>query len=83
VDTEPGSDCFDTVSSRRPIASDHLLPHIEHEDNLLFRIADELFDEQDTRSLSQGFEHAAATLGADRLEFYEEMSSELEKTWGI
>jgi len=63
--------------------SDLLVGHIEHEDNMLFRIADELFDEQDTKSLSQGFEHALARLGADRLEVLEEMASELEKTWAI
>jgi hemerythrin-like domain-containing protein len=63
--------------------SDLLLPHIEHEDSLLFRIADEVLDEEEIKSLSEAFKQAAAELGADRLEVYEKTAAELEETWGI
>ena len=63
--------------------SDLLLPHIEHEDSMLFRIADELLDEEEMEFLSQAFKRAAVEFGAARLEVYEEMAAELEETWGI
>ena len=63
--------------------SDLLLPHIEHEDSMLFRIADELLDEEELKSLNESFNRAAVELGVDRLAVYEEMAAELEETWGI
>jgi hemerythrin-like domain-containing protein len=63
--------------------SDLLLPHIEHEDSMLFRIADELLDEEQIKLLSEAFKQTAAELGADRVEVYEKMAAELEETWGI
>jgi hemerythrin-like domain-containing protein len=63
--------------------SDLLLPHIEHEDSILFRIADEMLDEKETKFLSEAFKQAAAELGADRVEAYEKMAAELEESWGI
>jgi hemerythrin-like domain-containing protein len=62
---------------------DLLVPHIEHEDSMLFRIADELLDEEEITFLSEGFKYAAAEIGAVQLEVYEEMAAELEETWGI
>ena len=63
--------------------SDLLLPHIEHEDNMLFRLADELLGEEEITFLNEGFERAVADVGADRLESYEKTATELEESWGI
>ena len=63
--------------------SDLLLPHIEHEDNMLFRLADELLGVEEIRFLNEGFEHAVAEAGADRLDAYEKTATEMEETWGI
>jgi len=63
--------------------SDLLLPHIEHEETMLFRLADDLFDEKETKFLNEAFKQAAVELGADRLAAYEETAAELEETWGI
>ena len=63
--------------------SDLLLPHIEHEESLLFRIADELLDEEDIRFLGEAFKQAADAFGPDRLQTYEEGASQLEASWGI
>jgi hemerythrin-like domain-containing protein len=63
--------------------SDLLLPHIEHEESLLFRIADELLDEEDTAFLGAAFRQAADEFGADRLQIFEETASQLEVSWSI
>jgi hemerythrin-like domain-containing protein len=63
--------------------SDLLLPHIEHEDTMLFRLADDLFGENENEFLNEAFKQAAIELGADRLAAYEEAAAELEETWGI
>ena len=62
---------------------DLLIPHIEHEETMLFRLADEMLDENETNNLSEAFKHAASELGAERLAFYEGMATELEEAWGI
>jgi hemerythrin-like domain-containing protein len=63
--------------------SDLLLTHIEHEDGMLFRIADEVLDEEDVKFITQGFECAVAELGSDRVEVYEKTAAELEESWGL
>jgi len=63
--------------------SDLLVPHIEHEDNMLFRLAEELFGESELKFLSAGFEQAGVEFGADRLAAYEDAATELEETWAI
>ena len=63
--------------------SDLLVAHIEHEDSMLFRLADELLGPEELKFLTLGFEDAVADVGADSLEAYEKRATELEETWGI
>jgi len=63
--------------------SDLLVAHIEHEDSMLFRLADELLGPEEMKYLALGFEDAVANVGADSLQAYEERATELEETWGI
>jgi hemerythrin-like domain-containing protein len=62
---------------------DLLLPHIEHEEAMLFRLADEMLDEDETNFLIEAFKHASAEFGAERLAFYEGLAAELEESWSI
>jgi hemerythrin-like domain-containing protein len=63
--------------------SDLLVAHIEHEDSMLFRIAEEILDESELTALREAFKHAASELGADRLQSYERTATELEETWAL
>lgn len=63
--------------------SELLIPHIEHEDNMLFRLAEELLDAADIVLLSEGFKDTAFNVGAERLENLEKTASVLEETWAI
>jgi hemerythrin-like domain-containing protein len=63
--------------------TDHLLGHIEKEDGVLLRLADEILDEEDKASLREGFGKAEAELGAAVYEKYERIASELEHSWAV
>jgi hemerythrin-like domain-containing protein len=63
--------------------SDHLLGHIDKEDGILLRLADEILDEGDKASLSESFRQAEASLGAGTYEKYERIASELERSWAL
>ena len=63
--------------------TDHLLGHIDKEDGILLRLADEILDEEDEASLREGFGKAEAELGAARYEKYERIASELEHSWAV
>ena len=63
--------------------SDLLLSHIEHEDSMLFRIAEELLENETKQALNEVFERCAAEFGADCIEAYEKMAGELEDSWAI
>ncbi|HKR62080.1 MAG TPA: hemerythrin domain-containing protein [Pyrinomonadaceae bacterium] len=63
--------------------SDLLLPHLEHEETILFRLADDMLDENETDFLREAFKHAAAEFGVERLAAYEQMAVEQEEAWGI
>ncbi|HKG22698.1 MAG TPA: hemerythrin domain-containing protein [Blastocatellia bacterium] len=83
-----GYRCVDPYSRGRFLEaarrySAHLLSHIEREDTILFRIADEILDESDKESLSEAFKKAGAELGPGEYEKYERLASTLERTWGV
>jgi hemerythrin-like domain-containing protein len=80
-DVDPNSRRHFIEAARR--YSNYLLSHIEQEDSILFRIADEILDESDKESLSEAFKKDAAAIGAGQYEKYELLASTLERTWGI
>lgn len=63
--------------------TDHLLGHIDKEDGILLRLADEILDEEDEAALRAGFGKAEAELGAAAREKYEHIASELEHSWAL
>jgi len=63
--------------------SSHLLTHMDKEEAILFRLADEIIDDQDKAALSEGFTQASVNLGAGAREKYDEVASELEREWAL
>jgi hemerythrin-like domain-containing protein len=60
----------------------HLIGHMQHEEAILFRLAEEMLDEQIKDSLN----HAFAAGSAETQEMnqrYEQMAEELEKSWAV
>lgn len=62
---------------------DHLLSHIDKEDAILLRLADEILDEEDVASLSAGFRQAETELGVGANERYDGIASALERDWAL
>ncbi|MBI3950742.1 MAG: hemerythrin domain-containing protein [Acidobacteria bacterium] len=60
---------------------DLLTQHIQKEDHVLFRIAEEVLNEDALASLGQKFEQAEVELGAGIHEQYERIAAELEIVW--
>jgi len=58
-----------------------LLSHIEKEDNVLFRMAEQVLDDEAMGSLSEAFEKVEAELGIGVHQHYENLAAALEKTW--
>ncbi|MFL6216547.1 MAG: hemerythrin domain-containing protein [Blastocatellia bacterium] len=63
--------------------SAHLIGHMQKEEAILFRVADELLDDEEKDELMAGFRRAEATLGAGVYERYEKIATELEKNWAV
>jgi len=61
---------------------DHLIRHIQQEEAILFRLAEEMLDERVKDSLTHAFaeENAEVREWAQR---YEELAKELEKNWTV
>lgn len=62
---------------------DHLLSHIDKEDAILLRLADEILDEEDIALLGAGFKQAEMELGAGVNEKYDGIASALEREWAL
>jgi hemerythrin-like domain-containing protein len=60
-----------------------LTRHIEEEDQVLFKLAEEMLDETEKAALGAAFEQAEAELGADVPEKYEQIAVELERAWAV
>jgi hemerythrin-like domain-containing protein len=58
-----------------------LTQHIQKEDHILFKIAEQVLDETALTSLAEAFEREEAELGAGTHEQYERIAAELEKAW--
>ena len=63
--------------------TDHLLSHIDKEDGILLRLAEEILDEEDKTWLSEGFKRAEAELGAGTYAEYDRVASGLERSWAV
>jgi hemerythrin-like domain-containing protein len=60
-----------------------LVGHIEKEDNILFRIGDEVLDDAEKRALAESFKETDAALGDLSLEDYELLATSLEEKWAV
>lgn len=60
-----------------------LTAHIELEDSVLFRLADEVLEEEDKKYISDAFNQAASELGEGAVERYEQTASNLERAWAL
>lgn len=63
--------------------SSHLIGHMQKEEAILFRVADEMLDEEEKTSLMADFRKAESELGADVYEKYERIATELENEWAV
>ncbi len=61
----------------------HLLSHMRREDAILFTLAEEMLDEQEKEALHQAFIQAEVGLGLNSVAHYEQLASELEKSWSV
>jgi hemerythrin-like domain-containing protein len=61
---------------------DHLIGHMQQEDAILFRLAEEMLDDQIKDSLIQSFAGKNAE-AQDITQRYEQLAEELEKAWAV
>jgi hemerythrin-like domain-containing protein len=62
---------------------DHLLAHMEKEDSILFKLADEVLDDVEKDALSKAFKNVERQLPRRTQPEYEQMATELEERWGV
>jgi len=62
---------------------DLMVGHMETEDRVLFRLAEEILDEKDKAELSLAFKQAELALGSGALEKYEQIAAGLEREWTL
>lgn len=60
-----------------------LVGRIEKEDGILFKLGDEILDEDDKSALSDGFKKFDAELGGSTTHEFEQIASELEEKWAV
>lgn len=60
-----------------------LVGHIEKEDSVLYRIGDEVLEDEDKAALAASFKQADAVLGDRTLQDYERLASEIEEKWAM
>jgi hemerythrin-like domain-containing protein len=63
--------------------SRHLISHMRREDAILFTLAEEVLDEPAKAAVHQAFIEAEVGFGKDSVAHYEQLASELEKSWSI
>lgn len=63
--------------------SDFLIAHFEREDNVMFRLVEELLDDASKRDLSDAFKNAERELGPENYKKYQESARELERDWAF
>ena len=57
--------------------------HMEREDQILFRLAEDIFEEADKFELDRAFRQAESKFGPGLPERYERIALELERTWAV
>jgi hemerythrin-like domain-containing protein len=62
---------------------DHMVGHIQEEDAILFRLAEEVLDEAVKASLTQSFAQEEAQNSDGMVARYELLAQELEKNWAV
>lgn len=60
-----------------------LVGHIEKEDNILFRLGDEILDDEDKAALAESFKQFDSDLGGRTPQDFERIASELEEKWAV
>jgi len=60
-----------------------LVGHILKEDDILFRLGDEILDEQGKTALTDGFKQFDSDLGGRTVQEFESIASELEEKWAV
>lgn len=60
-----------------------LVEHIEKEDNILFRLGDEILDDEDKAALIESFKQVDSDLGGRTPQDFERIASELEEKWAV
>ena len=60
-----------------------LIGHIEKEDSILFRIADEILEDEEKDALVERFKQLDVALGGRSLQDYERIASEMEAQWAL
>jgi hemerythrin-like domain-containing protein len=63
--------------------ANHLLAHIQKEDTLLFRFAEDLLEEEDKTALIQHLSPQANPLQAAIVQKYEQLATHLEQAWAV
>jgi hemerythrin-like domain-containing protein len=63
--------------------SGHLIGHMQKEEAILFRLADELLDEEEKAALLADFRRAESEIGVGVYERYARLATELEKIWSV
>lgn len=60
-----------------------LVSHIEKEDSILFRIGDELLDDEEKAALAASFTQVDTALGERTLADFEQLASRMEERWAL
>ena len=63
--------------------TDHMIGHMEREDSILFRIADELLDDDEKQQIAEAFTCVQVAFGVEALENYERLATQLEEAWAV
>lgn len=61
----------------------HLTNHMQQEEAILFRLANELFDASDGEAIAAEFRHIETEFGEENLKRYENLAMALEEKWAL
>jgi len=70
------------VESAR-LFTDMLAGHIQKEDGILFRLAEDMLDEDEKSLLAEAFNQIETEIGADKIEYYARLADRLEDEWAV
>ena len=61
----------------------HLTAHMQQEEAILFRLAEELIDAPDGEAVAEGFRQAQKEFGESAMKGYENLATALEEKWAL